>query len=238
MAARRLHYDLMNYGPFVMGAAQGGLQTMPPATAPTAKVLNIGNGSSYPFMATTSGSLVDMRGSFNHASGDARVQYMRLYLEGSVGGDCLRAFTTVNANVDTARGIHASLNFEATAGGSECSGLGLAIGGTLHIPDIASWAPTGTLAAIQAEIYSDGTASDPAGLTELAFIRVANSGGSGKADVDTDAFVFSFQGFTAGSGKLLETGLTAATINAATTAALKIKVGATTYYIPIATATS
>lgn len=229
MARKRLGFDFDNYGPFIIS---DGSHQMPPGVTPTAKVMNIGNGDSYPVRASTSGNIVDMRGSFNHSSGDARVLYLRLYLEGSVGGDGLRAYTTVNSNVDTARGAHISLDFEATAGGSECSGLGTALTTTLHIPNIASWAPTGTYASLLAEIYSDGTNSDPAGMTELAFIRISNSGGTGKADVDTDAFAFSFQGFDttkSGGNVIMVTGDEPTWDNVTTY--IKIKIGATTYYL-------
>lgn len=234
MARLRLGYDLLN-GPLFLGNPDSEL---PSSVAPDAKVLNIGS-STYPIIMASSGNAINARVKTTaaHTSGDARNAYLKLDLYGSAGGDCLRAYTVVNANLDTARGAHISLGFVATAGGSECSGLGTAITGTLHIPNVASWAPTGTLAALNAEIYSDGSNSDPAGLTELSVLRLSNSGdATGAADVDDDAFLLSIQGFTAGAAHTWVTGLTAATVNAATTCALKIKVGSTTYYIPVATA--
>lgn len=164
-------------------------------------------------------------------SGDIRGLYLRLYrtADGTSQGEALRAFTTVNANVAGAHGIHASLNFLATAGASETSGLGAAGRFTLHIPDVASWAPTGTYAAVQAEIYSDGTASDPAGMTELSFFRVVNGGNAtGAQDVDTDAYLFSVQGFTSGTGSMF-----LADVPGTLAASLRIKVGSTPYYIAL-----
>ena len=77
--------------------------------------------------------------------------------------------------------------------------------GTLHIPDDASWAP-GTVAALQAEIYSDGDASDTDGATEVSFIRVVNGGNAnGIADVDDDADLFALSGFTIGAGNMVQT---------------------------------
>ncbi len=210
---------------------------IPSNQPPTAKVLNIGVGDTYPVLATTSGNILDIRSKFSHTAGDARGIYNSMLLEGSAGGESLRTITYVNSNVDTARGAHISLDFEATAGGSECSGLGTALDCTLMIPDIASWEPSGTYTALKVGIYSWGTASDPQGMTELSFINISNDGhADGRADVDTDAFLLSLQGFTAGANDLFATGLTAATVNAATTASLKIRIGAVTYYIPIATA--
>lgn len=164
-------------------------------------------------------------------SGDNRGMYLRLSLTGAGtgGGESLRAFTNVDANMGTAHGAHISLDFAATAGGSECSGLGVATRSTLHIPNIASWAPTGTYAAIQAEIYSDGSSSDPAGMTDLSYFRVVNGGDTtGAADVDTDAYLFSLQGFTAGSGSMVYLD-----VPGTLAGSLRCKVGSTAYYIPL-----
>ena len=84
------------------------------------------------------------------------------------------------------------------------------------------------------ELYSDGTASDPAGLTELSVLRLCNSGNAtGAADVDTDAFLFSVQGFTAAADltKVVTTA-SLSELNTGGTIGLKIKVGTTTYFIP------
>ena len=169
-------------------------------------------------------------------SGANRGMYLRIAFTGAGtgSGESLRAFTNVDANIGTAHGAHISLDFAATAGGSECSGLGVANRCTLHIPNIASWAPTGTYAAVQSEIYSDGSASDPAGMTELSFFRVVNGGhASGKADVDDDAFFFSVQGFTDATGNLVRVA-----VPTTLAASLKCKVGSTTYYLPLYTAQS
>ncbi len=160
-------------------------------------------------------------------SGDIRGMYMRLYLSGAgAGGEAARLFTTINdVACGTAHGAHISLGF---ASSGELSGLGVAGRNTLHIPDDAGWTG-GTLAALQAEIYSDGTASDPDGVTELSFIRVINDGHSnGKADVDTDAFLLSLQGMAAGTGKIVEIGTSMGTV----TGTLKIKIAGDTRYLP------
>jgi hypothetical protein len=161
-------------------------------------------------------------------SGDNRAQYVRLWLSGanaSGGGESLRAFTTVEAACGTAHGAHISLSFGAAG---SLSGLGVAMRGTLHIPDNASWT-SGTIAALQAEIYSDGAASDPDGVTEVSFIRVVNGGDTtGAADIDTDAVLFSLQGFTANTGSLVELGTGMGTV----TGTLKIKIGADIRYLP------
>lgn len=162
-----------------------------------------------------------------HTSGDARSLYCRLYLSG-VGGDgeSLRAFTTINnVAAGTAHGVHGSLNFGSTG---SVTGLGVAIHGTLHIPDDASWTP-GTVAALCAEIYSDGDASDTDGATEVSFIRVANSGNAnGVADVDDDAALIAITGGAISSGNMVQ-----AKSSAAVTHVIRIKVGGTPYYLMV-----
>jgi hypothetical protein len=167
-------------------------------------------------------------------SGDSRGLYLRQYLTGAGGGgEALRTFSTINAAGATAHGAHISLNFGSSG---SLSGLGVAGRNTLHIPDNASWTG-GTLSALQAEIYSDGAASDPDGLTELSFLRIINDGhASGKADVDDDGYLMSLQGLSAGAAHIFATGLTAATVQGNLTASLRIHIGSTDYYIPLATA--
>lgn len=208
----------------------------------TAKLLGGGTTASPLTSGTANLKYCEFRCESTATSGDNRLFYMRYALEGGGGGECLRALTRVGSNLGTAHGAHLSLDFEATAGGSECSGLGVAVRGTLHMPNIASWAPTGTYAAGMFEIFSDGSDSDPAGMTELSVLRLVNSGNAtGAADVDTDAVLMSVQGFTVGNeaaDKVYVNTITAATINANCTEALKIKIGSNIRYIPIATATT
>lgn len=172
-------------------------------------------------------------------SGTARGLDIRLTQTGAAGeSDCLRVFETVSCNTTTCRGAHISLNFLAEAGGSECTGLGTAAAFTLHIPNIASWAPTGTLASGVFEIFSDGTASDPAGLTELSVLRLCNSGNAtGAADVDTDAAILSIQGFTAATGVTNAVSSTSLAELPSGTVGVRVKIGTATYYIPAVVAT-
>ena len=140
-------------------------------------------------------------------SGDNRGMYLRLYHSGAGGGgEALRAFSTINGVVcGTAHGAHISLNFVSATNSGRLTGLGVAMRSTLHIPDDADWT-SGTLAALQAEIWSDGAASDPDGLTELSFIRVVNGGNaSGIADVDDDANLLVITGGAIASGNMVQT---------------------------------
>lgn len=167
------------------------------------------------------------------AGSDTRGIYDRLYLAGATtgGGEALRAYTTIDdAVVGTAHGAHISLDFDSTANSAQLTGLGVAGRNTLHIPSDAAWT-SGTLAAVQAEIFSDGANSDSDGLTELSFIRVINDGNAtGKGNVDDDAVVFSLQGFTDGAGNVFK-----ATAPTTLGASLRVKVGSTIYYLPLYT---
>lgn len=198
----------------------------------TAKLLGGGTDASPLTNATANLKFVEFRCSCSAASGDNRLAYLRYQLTGGGGGECMRASTVVNSNVGTAHGAHFGIEFLATAGASECSGLGVGLRGTLMIPNVASWAPTGTYAAGMFEIYSEGTASDPAGMTELSVLRLVNAGdGTGKADVDTDGYLFSIQGWTsaADTTKMLSSKSLAELPSSSI--AFRVKVGSTDYYM-------
>lgn len=164
-------------------------------------------------------------------SGDNRGMYLRLYLTGAGGGgEAARVFTTIeDVAAGTAHGAHISLNFGDTG---SVTGLGVAMRGTLHVPDDASWAP-GTVSALQAEIYSDGDDSDTDGATEVSFIRVVNGGNAnGVADVDDDAFLMAISGGAIGAGNLM-----AVKSSAAVSHTLRIKgPDGNTYYLMVSDA--
>lgn len=156
-------------------------------------------------------------------SGTTRGEYLRLYLSSGAGGEALRVFTTVEnaAPADTVNGAHISLNFGSSAG--NVTGEGQAVRATLHLGNRTM---TGTIAAVKAEIWSDGASSDS---SNAAFIRMSNGGNAtGIAAFDTNGFLFNIDGLTAGTGKLLR-----ASAPATLAASLRVKVGATVYYLPL-----
>jgi hypothetical protein len=159
-------------------------------------------------------------------SGDNRGLYLREYISGAgAGGEAARIFTTINnVAAGTAHGAHISLNF-GTSG--KVSGLGVALRGTLHVPNVSSWTP-GTIAAIQAEIFSDGTNSDTGSATEVSFIRVVNDGhANGIADVDDDANLITISGGSIGAGNLVQ----AEADETKFSHKIRCKVGSTTLYL-------
>jgi len=132
-------------------------------------------------------------------SGDNRGMYLRQYLTGAGGGgEAVRIFSTVeDVACGTVHGAHISLNFGATG---TVTGLGVAMRATLHIANQGTQA--GTMAAIQAELWSDGAASDPSG-SLLSFLRIVNGGdATGVVDVDDDAALFDLVGFASGAAKM------------------------------------
>ena len=154
--------------------------------------------STTPVVTATAGKMMSFYAS-NTNTGTAEGFYFRHYQSGAgSSGECLRAFSTVNnVAAGDSYGAHLSLSF-GTSG--TVTGLGVAMRATLHIANQATQG--GTLAAVQAEIWSDGATSDPSG-SQLSVFRVVNDGNAtGMADVDTDAFLFDFAGWSAGSANM------------------------------------
>lgn len=207
------------------------------AASASGVLMGVGTTAGPAVSATADAKFIEVRASTTAAeASDARLAYLRMAFDGehaSAGGETIRALSMVNENIGTAHGAHISLGFKAEAGGSETAGIGAAVRATLHIPDIASWAPTGTYAAGYFEVYSDGTASDPAGMTCLSVLTLANSGdATGKADVDTDAVLFDLPGWSAGSGSLFDSTVNTAGAQIDHTLKIRLPTGAIGY-IPV-----
>lgn len=171
-------------------------------------------------------------------SGDNRGIYNKLDLTGAGGGgESLRSYTDiVGVAAGTAHGAHISLGMgESTTGGS-VTGLGVGVRATLGLPSVAL-AAGGTYAAMMPEIYSFGASADPAAVTEVSFIRFDNAGNAtGMGKVDDKAFLMSLQGLTDGDAHVFSDG--GAVTNYSVTATLKVKIGGTTFYIPLGTTAS
>lgn len=189
-------------------------------------LLGAGTGTDPATSATAGVKFIEFRTQVTATSGDNRGIYNRLYIAGAgAGGESLRSFTTISdVAAGTAHGAHVSLNFASTG---SVTGLGVAGRNTLHIPNDASWAP-GTIAALQAEIYSDGANSDTDGATEVSFLRFVNDGhADGIADVDDDAFLFVLTGGSIASGNVVQT----ETDETKFSHKIRVKVHGTTMYL-------
>jgi len=168
-------------------------------------------------------------------SGDARGIYNRLAITGAGGGgESLRSLTSVtDVAAATAHGAHLSLSF-GTSG--SVTGQGVATRSTLHMPSTALSASNVTYAALQAEVYSDATTSDPAG-NKLSMLRMVNDGvGGGPADVDDDAAAIEFTGFTVGDGNMIAVKAAAACPNVTHSIRVRLPDGSTGYLYVGATA--
>ena len=199
-----------------------------------------GDTDGFAVFAGTSGQPIDslaVAGKFDSSyftsaavSGSIEGVYTRSFATGAGSATlgALRAFATVSdVTIGNARGGHISLSFGATAG--KITGLGAALETTLHIANAASG--SGTMTSLNVAINSDGASSDPAGATDLSFIRISNQGdATGGADVDDDAAVLSLAGFTQGTGNVFKTGA-----DVAAAATLRVKVNGVAYYLLLGT---
>ena len=201
---------------------------------PSALLFGAGTAASPATTATADKNFLEFRVENSATSGDNRGLYLREYLSGAGGGgEAARIFTTVNnVAASTAHGAHISLNFGASG---TVTGQGIAGRNTLHLPTTALSSNV-TMAAVQAEIYSDGSTSDPGGSTKLSFFRAVNARhASGMADVDDDANLFELIGFTAGSGNLVSANTAGkSTLDFTNWVLLRIDIAGTTHYIPAA----
>jgi len=203
-----------------------------PAINPSgALLMGLGTSTSRAVTSTADSKFLSFYLENDATSGDNRAMYLRLYHSGAGGGgEALRVFTTVNdVAASNAHGAHISLNF-GTSG--TVTGQGIAMRATLHLPTTAL-ASNVTMAAVQGEIYSDGSSSDPGGSTKLSVFRAINAGhADGMADVDDDANLFELVGFTPAASNMIG-GNTAGstTLDFANWVPIRIDICGTAHYI-------
>ena len=197
----------------------------------TAHVLGAGTSSSKVVCDTANTKFMEFRFDCGATSGDNRGMYLRLYTTGAGGGgEALRAFHTVeDVAAATVHGAHLSLSFGSTG---SCTGQGIATRSTLHLPNEALTASNVTYSALQAEIYCDGASSDPAG-NYISYLRFVNGGNAtGGADVDDDAALFEFDGFSSASGNMIgANGSSACQINFTNWVPIRIRIAHVDHYL-------
>jgi hypothetical protein len=164
--------------------------------------LLFGGGSTASPVTTSEASknFLDFRAKNTAASGDNRLAYFRFDLDGAgASGESLRAFTDLGAAAANARGAHISLQAGATG---YISGLGAGVDAQLYVKNEVL--AGGTYAAVNAEIYSEGTTTAVSAVTELAFIRcVAGGNATGIGRVDDKAYLLSIRGVAVGAGNMV-----------------------------------
>lgn len=147
---------------------------------------------------------------------------------GGVGGRA-KFGLTVNAALGSWSN---ALKAEVTYGASgKTTGLGSAL---IAEMTLSAGTVAGNYAPLELELNVPASASLGT-LTQFAYMSAQ---GTDIATFDSGGYILNVQGLSAGASNAFRTGLTAATINAATTAALRIRVGGTDYFIPLATATA
>jgi len=160
--------------------------------AANAVLMGIGTEGDPSTTATADDKFIELRCETTATSGDNRLLYMQYIINGTTGGECLRARTYLTAAGTTAHGGHISLEYAA----GSISGLGVGMRGQLMLDDAAQ--TTGTLFGTQSEIYMSGTSSDlPSSHAIASFVAAGNA--TGVANVlNAQAFAGS-----AGSGKMV-----------------------------------
>lgn len=145
-------------------------------------------------------SFIEMRTQSSATSGDSRGLYWRHNLSGAgQSGEAIRAFTDLTAIVATARGAHVSLQAGATG---YVSGLGVGVDAQLYVKNEVL--AGGTYAALNTEIYSEGSTTAVSAVTELDFIRcVAGGDGTGAGRVDDKANLISLSGGANNTGNIV-----------------------------------
>lgn len=148
---------------------------------------------------------MELRVQSSATSGDNRAIYNRLYMTGAAGGgESLRSYTdVVGVAVGTVHGAHISCGFGESTTGGKATGLAVAVRATLGLPNVALGSG-GTYAALMAEIYSFGSSSSPAAVTELSFIKCSAGGdGTGAGRVDDKAYLLTIEGVAEGAGNMI-----------------------------------
>lgn len=189
-------------------------------TGPVVSKNGFGSGTSTsPVTVSTAGNISSSYGKTTATTGDTRLVYDKLTFASTGSGETIRAYSVVTgagaAAGGTINGAHISMKVDT---GGTISGAANAIRATLGS---AVNAPGGTLAALQLDTdFASGTSVS----ADSAFIRVSDSGaGTGKI-----AALMNIE--TAPSAGVVATG------TVTLTKAIKIRVGGTTYYIPIGSA--
>lgn len=165
-------------------------------------------------------------------SGDNRGMYLRQYISGAgASGEAARFYNTVNnVAADSVHGTHTTLSFGTTG---TVTGQGIASRNTLALAN-QTLATNVTLSAVEAEIWCDGTASDPGDALFLSFFRAnlgGNAEGIAKVIDSTKAVFFDVQGVAASGDGV--NGLFRAVAPSTLAASLKVLVGTTLYYLPL-----
>lgn len=147
---------------------------------------------------------------------------------GVTGGRLKNALTISGAAGSFTNALKGDVTYGASG---STSGLGSAIVAEMTL---SAGTSSGTYAPLELELNL-GTGASTGTDTSLIYGSV---NGADAGTFDTNGNILNIQGLTAGASNAFRTGLTAGTVNAACTAALRVNIGGTDYFIPLATATA
>lgn len=170
------------------------------ADAANALLMGIGTTADPASTSTAGKFFIEVRAKSTATSGDNRLCYFRYDIDGAgASGEALRAFTDLGAAAATARGAHISLQAGATG---YITGLGVGVDAQLYVKNEVL--AGGTYAALNAEIYSEGSTTAVSGVTSLSALRVVLGGDStGAGRVDDKAYLITLTGGANGSGNIV-----------------------------------
>lgn len=171
------------------------------AASASGLLMGVGTTANPATTSTADAKFVEIRAETTATSGDNRLMYLRYSLNGTTGGECVRAFTKLEAAGTTVRGAHISLD---VASGGSASGLGVGVDNQILVHDGALTG--GTYAVTNIEAYSSGTSTDISGVTDFSFIRCVLGGDTtGAANVDDNANLITLSGGSIAAGNIVET---------------------------------
>lgn len=167
----------------------------------TSLFLGCGTNAGPALTAVANKNLVDLRMKTTATSGDNRNIYTRTEFGGAgVSGESVRANSVITAAAATVHGVHGSIDVQT---GGSVTGLGVGLRGGLIVRNSAM-AANGTYAAIQSEIYANGTAVDVSPVTEISLIRLSLDGNAtGIANIEDKANFLTIAGGTNASGNMV-----------------------------------
>lgn len=192
--------------------------------------LTTGIGHSIVTSALTTGQALSITAS---TAGVANVQPVILTTTltgaGATGG---RFKSVLNANAALGGWSNAIKGEVVYNASGSTSGLGSAIVSEMTL---SAGTSAGTYTLFEGELNL-GAGASTGTETSLMYLSVNQTGGN--TAFDDNGFIMSIQGLTANAADAFRTGLTGATVVGNMTAAIRIKIGSTTYFIPLATATT
>lgn len=171
------------------------------AASSSGLLAGVGTTASPAASSTADDKFIELRCKTTATSGDNRLMYLRYQMNGinATGGECIRAFTKLDAACGTVRGAHISLDIDDSPAGS-VTGLAVGVDAQLLIGNAALPA-NGTYYAAQSQIYSAGSSSSVAAVTEHAIHSFSSAGDGTGADTVLNCFAIS--GNTDGTTKMI-----------------------------------